>query len=202
MNSLNEYNFKADGLSYSWVLTQPAQRDATVCWVLDLALWFVEAPHFTLAASLVRVSHLWFCSVVKALRAKKKRTTTHTWAWNTQIQIQPSTFPLTYALFIEKYDSVEPFVETSHVFWDFLSYLPHQTLPLLFEACQLWLSNVSGMKRQRPISPSLFLTAPHNHLHAISNISDDRQIACSISCPHWIPFTPLSSLPSLRLLAV
>lgn len=36
-------------------------------------------------------------------------------------------------------------------------------------------------------------------LRAISNISDEREIACSISRPHWIPFATLSLLLSLCL---
>lgn len=46
-----------------------------------------------------------------------------------------------------------------------LGYLPHQTLLLLFEACQLQLGNVSGLNRQRPISsPSLFFISLQSSL--------------------------------------
>lgn len=114
---------------------------------------------------------------------------------NAQMWMQPSAFSSLYALFIKNNKSnralsvnlckpAECFKEISAISAFKLSF---------FEACQLWLSSVSRMKRQRPISfLSLFLTAPCNHLHTISNISDDRHVACSVSRPRRIPFTPLS----------
>lgn len=55
---------------------------------------------------------------------------------------------------------------------------PQSNPPSQFEACQLWLSNVSEMNRQRPISlPSLFLTPPCNHPLVLISLMTDRLLA-------------------------
>lgn len=55
---------------------------------------------------------------------------------------------------------------------------PQSNPPSQFEACQLWLSNVSEMNRQRPIGlPSLFLTPPCNHPLILTSLMTDRLLA-------------------------
>lgn len=71
--------------------------------------------------------------------------------------------------------SVSPPLRKPVVFLRRAQQSPASNSPSRFKACQLRSSYVSGINRQGPISlPSLPLTAPCNHLFAISNISDDR----------------------------
>lgn len=84
-------------------------------------------------------------------------------------------------------------MQSGHVFWGILSCLSHQTLLLLFQACQVQLSNVSGMNRQRPISfpfSSSLLHAIIPLLSLTSPMTDCSQHFLSSLDSHYPSFTP------------
>lgn len=69
-------------------------------------------------------------------------------------------------------------MQTSNDFWCIFGCVSDQTLLLLFEACQLSLSNLSEMNRQNPIGlPSFFLTPPCNHPLTLTSLMTDRLLA-------------------------
>lgn len=107
----------------------------------------------------------WFCNVAKGLRADRELQ--HTWAQNTQTQTQPSAFS-------------QSMQKTKKPLCKLGMFLRHSHSPSPLQTCQVWLSSMSRMNRQRPISlHSFFLTTPRNHLLAIflTSLMTDRLLS-------------------------
>lgn len=168
------------------MLTQPV----TLMQLLPACSGFVEAPYSAVDASLIRASHLWVPGSAVWLRASGQKLN-----YNIHLCLEYTNTDRTRragssSCIVYSRASVPAFMQTSHVFWGILSRPSHQTPLLLLQACQLWLSKVSGMNRQRPISlPSLFLTVTTQR-----NLCHLQHLQWQIDC--WERF--LSSSGSLR----
>lgn len=97
----------------------------------------------------------------------------------------------------KKQSSVFPFMQTRHVF---------EAFSLAFSSSNLSSLVKQHVKDEQTEADQFAFFLPHYSTQSspchFFNISDDRQIAFSISCPCQIPFTPPVFLPSLCLLAV
>lgn len=166
-------------------------------WGLGAMLWIVHALHFALDTSLVRGSHLWAPGFAMWLRASGQIESYST----PELRIHKHRRSQVHSHNLcKKQSSVCPFMQTRHVFEAFSAILPPSNSPSPLRTCQVWLSSMSRMNRQRPISlPSFFLTTPRNHLLAIflTSLMTDRLLS-AFPVPVRFPIYP-SFIPPFTL---